>query len=197
MVRVTKRRVAEPGTASALSQVVTGAVGWQGTYPGDMTMGGYEAAEARERLTTRILEAARARALAKASQVITTAAAAETKPLVLMIPGTPFPSDPGWADFWARFYSADLIARSIASDPASQHALEQVAASIRETGVRDDSSPMLLLLVVLMWLIAVGLPVVQAELPGNVQGIAINEVTTVGLALAITWRIRDKRNKGD
>ena len=63
---------------------------------------------------------------------------------------------------------------------------------VRETGVRDDSSSMLLLLVVLMWLIAVGFPMVQAELPGKAQEIAINEVATVGLALAITWRVLDK-----
>ena len=170
-----------------------------------MTTGGYEAAEARERLETRILEAARAHALAKASQVITRAVAAETKPLILMSPGTPHPSDPGWADFWARLEAdrerlrrlspADLIAQCIASDPVSQHTLEQVAVRVRETGIRDDSSPLLVLLVVLIWLIAVGFPMVQAELPGKAQEIAINEVATVGLALAITWRVFDKRNK--
>jgi hypothetical protein len=150
-----------------------------------------------------ILESARARALAKASQVITTAVADKTEPLILKAPGRVFPGEPGWAAYCAeveRFRGlshADLIAQHIASDPASQHALEQMAVRVRETGVRDDSSPMLLLLVVLVWLIAVGFPMVQAELPGKAQGIAINEVATVALALAITWRVLDKRNKSD
>lgn len=55
----------------------------------------------------------------------------------------------------------------------------------------------MLLLVVLMWLIVVGFPMVQFELPGNAQEIVINEVATVGLALAITWRVLDKRDKGN
>jgi hypothetical protein len=94
-------------------------------------------------------------------------------------------------------YDAVIIAERIASDPASQQALEQAAVRVRKTGVRDDSSPMLLLLVVILWLIAVGLPVIQAELPGKAQGIGTNEVATVGLALAITWRVLDKRKKSE
>jgi hypothetical protein len=169
-----------------------------------MITGDHEAAEARERLRTRILDAARTRALAKASQVIETAAAGKTKPLVLIAPGHYLPSDPIWAFYWAAqeeralgLSPAAVIAQRIASDPASQRTLEQVAVRVRETGVKDDSSPMLLLLVVLMWLIAVGFPMVQAELPDKAQGIAINEVATVALALAITWRVLDKRNKSD
>jgi hypothetical protein len=172
-----------------------------------MTTGGYEAAEAGARtraiMERAIMESARAHALAKASQVITTAAADETEPLVLMAPGRLLATDPRWADYLADverirgLSPADLIAQRIESDPASQHALEQMAVRVRETGVRDDSSPMLLLLVVLVWLIAVGFPMVQAELPGKAQGIAVNEVATVALALAITWRVLDKRNKSD
>jgi hypothetical protein len=66
-------------------------------------------------------------------------------------------------------YPAAIIGQGIASDPASRQALEQAAVSASKTGVRGDSSPVLLLLVVLMWLIAVGLPVFQAELPGKAE----------------------------
>jgi hypothetical protein len=92
-------------------------------------------------------------------------------------------------------YPATVIAQGIASDPASQQALEQAAVHVRKMGVRDNNS--LMLLIVLMWLIAVGFPMVQVELSGNAQEIAINEVATVGLALAITWRVIDKRDKGN
>lgn len=175
-----------------------------------MTTGGYEAAEDQERLRITILEAARARTLAKASQVATAAAIKKGKPLILMAPGRYPPSHPMWdlyrANQWSwwvdyanmlGFTPAAVVAQGVASDPASQQALEQVAVRVRETGVRGDSSQMLLLLVVLIWLIAVGFPMVQAELPGKAQEIAINEVATVGLALAITWRVLDKRNKND
>jgi len=71
------------------------------------------------------MESARARALAKASQVITTAAADETEPLVLMAPGRLLATDPRWADYLADverirgLSPADLIAQRIESDPAT------------------------------------------------------------------------------
>jgi hypothetical protein len=89
-------------------------------------------------------------------------------------------------------YPITAIAQGIASDPASQQALDQAAAHVRKMGVRDNNS-LMLLLIVLTWLIAVGFPIVQVELSGHAQEIAINEVATVGLALAITWRVIDKR----
>lgn len=83
---------------------------------------------------------------------------------------------------------------AIAADPEITENLEKASNTIRSGGV-EGTSPGLLLLLVLTWLIAVVLPVAQAELPETGQVIATNEIAMVGLALAITWRLLDTRGK--
>jgi hypothetical protein len=83
---------------------------------------------------------------------------------------------------------------AVSVDPEITEGLEKASNTILRVGVAG-MSPGLLLLLVLTWLIAVGLPVAQAELPEAGQIVATNEVATVGLALAITWRLLDTRGK--
>jgi len=45
--------------------------------------------------------------------------------------------------------------------------------------------------VVLVWLIAYALPLIQAALSPEIQAVVSDSVATFGLALIITWRIRD------
>jgi hypothetical protein len=53
----------------------------------------------------------------------------------------------------------------------------------------------LILLIALMWLLALGLPVVESQFPLTDQTIITNEFASVALALAVTWRAIDKRRK--
>jgi hypothetical protein len=87
---------------------------------------------------------------------------------------------------------AVVQAVSIAADPEKTEDLERASAKIRSAGV-VGMSPGMLLLFVFMWLVALGVPVAQAELPTMDQAVGTNEMATVALALALTWRIIDKR----
>lgn len=86
------------------------------------------------------------------------------------------------------------FAQDILSSPASTKALEQMSGRLRKTGV-TRLSPGVLLIMVVMWLIAVGLPAVETALPPRDQSLITNELATIGLALAITDLI-SKRKKG-
>jgi hypothetical protein len=53
----------------------------------------------------------------------------------------------------------------------------------------------LVLIIALMWLLAIGLPVAEAELPSAEQMAITNEFATFAIVLAVTWRLIDKRRK--
>jgi hypothetical protein len=67
----------------------------------------------------------------------------------------------------------------------------QATVGNRPAGLAALSDGQILALV-LVWLFAVALPRMQAALPPDLQAILSNYYATVGLALIITWRIRDK-----
>jgi hypothetical protein len=53
----------------------------------------------------------------------------------------------------------------------------------------------LVLIIALMWLLAIGLPVAEAELPSAEQMVITNEFATFAIVLAVTWRLIEKRRK--
>jgi hypothetical protein len=68
--------------------------------------------------------------------------------------------------------------------------VEHVAVEIRKKPGIAGLSTAQLLLVVLTWLVAIGFPMAEAELPVKQQTIAINEAADVGLALAVVDKIK-------
>lgn len=52
-----------------------------------------------------------------------------------------------------------------------------------------------LLVLVLVWILALGGPIAQQALAPEAQAVLTNELATFGLALMITWRILDKRDR--
>ena len=69
-------------------------------------------------------------------------------------------------------------------------ALDEVFSNIRRADLAKLSRVQLLLLV-LTWLIALGLPLAQLELPEVGQTLINSEVATVALALVITDKLKD------
>lgn len=55
-------------------------------------------------------------------------------------------------------------------------------------------TPVAVLLLALVWLVAIGLPVAQVKLPADMQVIIADELATIGLALVVTDRIRKKKD---
>jgi hypothetical protein len=92
--------------------------------------------------------------------------------------------------------SAEVVdqAIAIAADSEITEGVEKASAKLGRAGL-IGMSPGMMLLLVFIWLTAVGLPVAQAELPAAGQSVATNEIATVGLALAVTWRVLDERDK--
>jgi hypothetical protein len=82
------------------------------------------------------------------------------------------------------------VANSIASDPVNDAALSRTTARLRKAGISTDLTPSLLLLVILIWISAVVLPVVQVDLSVKDDALITNGVATIGLALAITDHIK-------
>lgn len=68
--------------------------------------------------------------------------------------------------------------------------VEHVAAEIRKKPGIAGLSTAQLLLIVLTWLVAIGFPMVEAEIPVKQQIIAANEVADLGLALAVVDKIK-------
>jgi hypothetical protein len=79
--------------------------------------------------------------------------------------------------------------------PGASETIEEASQHIRRANTGGPLSPATLLAVVLMWLIALGAPIAEVALPSSGEVIASNGATTVGLALAITWRAVDKRKE--
>jgi hypothetical protein len=52
-----------------------------------------------------------------------------------------------------------------------------------------------LILMIALWLVAIGIPVAETMLPLSQQAVITNEVATVALALAVTWRVIDSHKE--
>jgi hypothetical protein len=86
-----------------------------------------------------------------------------------------------------------LLAREISARPENQQALGRTADRLRKAGVPANASPALLLLVILIWISAVVLPVIETDLPVKTQTVITNELATIGVALALVDHIRGKK----
>ena len=83
---------------------------------------------------------------------------------------------------------AASLAKTITADPRTSAAVEKACAVFRKQHLTASGSARLLVLV-LIWLMLVAAPFA----PSREQAVAINESTTVGLALAVTDKILNKR----
>lgn len=70
--------------------------------------------------------------------------------------------------------------------------LNRLAAKAKRVGI-NRLSPAQILVLVLIWLLVIGIPIIQQELPRDAQSIVVDEVGTIGAGLAITQMIIDKR----
>ena len=83
---------------------------------------------------------------------------------------------------------AIALARQIAADPENAAILDKVSGTVGRAGAAG-LGPGVLLLIVLVYLIAIGLPAALPELPAGVRTVALGELASAGLALAVTgWR---------
>lgn len=85
---------------------------------------------------------------------------------------------------------AIALARQIVAEPQNADALDKVSSTMQRAGVAGQS-PGLLLIIVLVFLIAIGLPVALPELPASVQTVAMGEMGSVSLALAVVGLLKD------
>lgn len=81
------------------------------------------------------------------------------------------------------------VADKVAADPENLPALRKTATDLRKAGVSSRKKKETLLAVV-TWLVMLGLPAALPAVPASDQGIIVNEVATVALAIAITDHIR-------
>lgn len=86
------------------------------------------------------------------------------------------------------------FARNLLDDPRNEKVIEAAASGAAST---SGLSPSALLVIILTWLIALGLPLAEAELSARDQGVVTSELATIGLALAATWRALDKSKGND
>jgi hypothetical protein len=80
---------------------------------------------------------------------------------------------------------AIALARQIAAGPENAAILDKVSGTVRRAGAAG-LGPGVLLLIVLVYLIAIGLPAALPELPAGVRTVALGELASAGLALAVT-----------
>jgi hypothetical protein len=86
------------------------------------------------------------------------------------------------------------FARNLLADPRNEKVIEAAASGAASTG---GLSPSALLIIILAWLVALGLPLAEAGLSARDQGVVTSELATIGLALAATWRALDKSKGND
>jgi hypothetical protein len=86
------------------------------------------------------------------------------------------------------------FARDLLADPRNETVIEVAASGAAST---SGLSPSALFIIILVWLVALGLPLTEAKLSVRDQGVVTNELATVGLALAATWRALDKSKGND
>ena len=82
----------------------------------------------------------------------------------------------------------DLAAR-ISSKPDNAEALTKASRSLRNAGVVSKNTG-LLLIFVLIWLLAVGIPIALPELPAREQTTVVGELATLPIAIALTGYLR-------
>jgi hypothetical protein len=87
---------------------------------------------------------------------------------------------------------ASAVAEAIAESPSASKVATEVADKIRSPSTEGLGRGALLLLVII-WLVAVGLPFRVSELKPRDQTVISNELATVGLAIAVTDKLK-KRN---
>jgi hypothetical protein len=99
------------------------------------------------------------------------------------------------ASLLARTSAAEsnAVAEKVAADPENMPALRKTAADLRKAGVSSRTRKETLLTVV-TWLVMLGLPAAIPMVPASDQGTIVNEVATVGLAIAITDHIRREKD---
>ena len=86
---------------------------------------------------------------------------------------------------------AAAAAHSVEESPDTSAIVEQVSDRVPREKVAQLTHLQLLLLI-LAWLIAIGVPFAVTQLPEPGQLVAANEIATMGLALAITDKIRKR-----
>jgi hypothetical protein len=98
------------------------------------------------------------------------------------------------ASLLARTSAAEskIVAEKVAADPENLPALRKTAADLRKAGVSSRKKETLL--TVLTWLVMLGLPAAIPMVPASDQAVVVNEVATVGLAIAITDHIRREKD---
>jgi hypothetical protein len=74
---------------------------------------------------------------------------------------------------------------------ATEDARVEVRRDARLAGLNAGQ----VLVLVLVWLFTFGLPAAQLVLPPKAQSVLTNDYATFAIALAITWRILDKRER--
>lgn len=84
---------------------------------------------------------------------------------------------------------AAMVVRSTVEDPDTNAVVDEVSAKVPEAKVAGLTRSQILLLI-LTWLVAMGIPFVATQLPNSGQVVVANEIATVGLALVIADKIR-------
>jgi hypothetical protein len=99
------------------------------------------------------------------------------------------------ASLLARTSAAEskIVAEKVAADPENLPALRKTAADLRKAGVSSRTKKETLLSVV-TWMVLLGFPAAIPMVPATDQGIVVNEIATVGLAIAITDHIRREKD---
>jgi len=72
--------------------------------------------------------------------------------------------------------------------------IDELSAKAKKDGIGGLSTKQVLVLV-LLWLLTIGAPVVQVALPPEAQTVVSNEYATLGLGIAITLVIVQNRNR--
>jgi hypothetical protein len=106
------------------------------------------------------------------------------------------PSDVMGRAFRAMLYLLDTDFAAQLLDPEPEVAGMQGStpgtATASQVGAADLRRR-LTLFIALVWLLAIGLPLAEAELSAGQQVVVTNEFATAALALAVTWRLIDDR----
>jgi hypothetical protein len=87
----------------------------------------------------------------------------------------------------------DLAASYAISDRDNADALERVSSTIRKAGL-PSVSPGVLLIIILAWLLAVGVPVALPELPAGAQTTVVGELATLPIAMVITGSLLKRKD---
>lgn len=96
------------------------------------------------------------------------------------------------ASLISRAEDSEIVADAavgIVASPNNAQALDKASSSLRKTGL-TSRNPGLLLVLVLIWLLALGLPIALPDLPASDQTRILGELGTVAIAIALTDYLR-------